>query len=42
MLGGLSHFDQALLLDILDYVTWPSHVLWFAQHQFAEHAKEED
>ena len=38
MLGNLNHFDQAFLLDILGYVTWPSHVLQFAEHQFAEHA----
>ena len=25
--GGFSHFDQASLLDILGYVTWPSNVL---------------
>ena len=27
MLGCFSHFDQASLLDISGYVTWPSHVL---------------
>ena len=25
--GGFSHFDQAPLLDISGYITWPSHVL---------------
>ena len=40
MLRGFSHFDQLplCLLDISGYVTWPSHVLQFAEGQFAEHA----
>ena len=36
--GGFSDFDQASLLDISGYFTWPSHVLQFAEHQFTEHA----
>ena len=36
MLGGFSHFDQAPVLDVSGYLTCPSHVLWFAEHQLAE------
>ena len=36
--GSFSHFNQASLLDISSCVTWPSHVLYFAEQQFAEHA----
>ena len=27
MSGGISHFDQASLLGISGYITWPSHIL---------------
>ena len=36
MLGGFSHFDQAPLSDIPGYVTWPSHVVKFAEQKFEE------
>ena len=42
MLGGFSHFDQAPLSDISGNVTRPSHVLYFGEHQFVEHALKED
>ena len=39
MLGGFSHCEQAPLLDISGYIICSSHVLYFAEHQFAEWKK---
>ena len=42
MLRAFDHFDQAPLLDISGCVAWPYHILQFAEHQFMEHAWQED